>query len=425
VAPEPESRHGVKIGEIRRESTPGGVRIAADVEWEDCGRPPREISFAVGADAGDALTATADAFLTGCIVPAARHGERRISVRGTVCPRLRDNLDVALAILGSWRGVGATPIAIEAPDGFRAPRPAPARAGMPLSGGVDSLFTLRMNRLTIAPDHPAFIRTGIFLLGHDLGLPGSGAGEFERFDERVRSLGILASGCGIDLLPMRFNLRDLDDDLDFYVDALFGAALAAAGHALSSRLSSFSIASSYDIRHITPQGSHPYLDAYFSSSVLAVRHDGAARTRLEKLRLLAEWPEALERLQTCNYRPPPIGRSNCGTCEKCLRTSVGLLVLGRLGRASGFSEESISPDTIRAMAWAPGLEEYWGELVGPLLAIGRDDLARAVEERLRETRLFRAWRDETDWKGRIKRFDRRYLGGLVAAVARATRARDR
>jgi hypothetical protein len=296
---------------------------------------------------------------------------------------------------------------------------------MPLSGGVDSLFTLRVNRLTIAPDHPAFIRTGVFLLGHDLGLPGSGAGELERFDERVRSLRILAGGCGIDLVPMRFNLRDLDDDLDFYIDALYGAALAAAGHALSSRLSSFSIASSYDIHHMVRGGSHPYLDAYFSSSILAVRHDGAGRTRLEKLRLLAEWPEALERLQTCNYRPPPSGRSNCGTCEKCLRTSVGLLVLGRLHRASGFSEENISPDTIRAMAWTVGLVEYWGELVGPLLAIGRDDLARAVQNRLREARRFRAWRDETDWKGTIKRFDRRYLGGLVAAAARAARGRVR
>jgi hypothetical protein len=139
--------------------------------------------------------------------------------------------------------------------------------------------------------------------------------------------------------------------------------------------------------------------------------------------VLAEWPEALERLQTCNYRPPPAGLANCGTCEKCLRTSVGLLVLGKLDRASGFSHESVSPGALRAMPWTLGLQEYWGELVEPLLAIGRDDLARVVQDRIREARRFRAWRDEKDWKGSIKRFDRRYLGGLVAAVARAARGR--
>jgi hypothetical protein len=220
---------------------------------------------------------------------------------------------------------------------------------------------------------------------------------------------------------MRFNLRDLDDDLDFYIEQFFGAALAAAGHALASSIDSFSIASSYDVRHTIPNGSHPYVDAYFSSSSLAVRHDGAGYTRLEKLRVLAEWPEAIERLQTCNYRPPPAGMANCGTCEKCLRTAVGLLVLGRLDRAAGFSEESVTPEAIRAMPWTLGLVEYWGELVGPLTAIGRVDLARAAQDRIRDARAFRAWRDEKDWKGAVKRLDRRYLGGLVTAVARAAR----
>lgn len=413
----------MKIGEIRREPVPRGVRIAANVEWEESSRPKREIYFEVDAPSAAALTATADAFLAGCIVPAHHHGERRIALRGSVCPRLRDNLQVALAILRSWFGDDRPPIEIEASEGFRPPPPSIPHAGMPFSGGVDSLFTLRTNRLTIPADHPASIRTGIFILGHDFGLPDSGAAEFERFEERARSLRALAGTCGLGFVPMRFNLRDLDASLDLYIEELFGAALAAAGHALSSRLSTFSIPSSYDIRHQTPNGSHPYLDPYYSSSVLGIRHDGAGYTRLEKLRVVAEWPEALERLQTCNYRPPPAGRPNCGTCEKCLRTSVALLALGRLDGARGFSEEDISPRSLRAMPWAPGLEVFWSEFVAPLVAIGRDDLARVVRDRVRESRRFMAWRGETDWKGTIRRFDRRYLGGTVTAVARAVRGK--
>ena len=412
----------MRISALRRERSNGRARVAADVVWEDADRPSRTVCFETDEGLADALSPSPDAFVTGCIVPAARHGERRIRVEGAVCPELREGLRGALTVLASWRAAPRPEIAIEASEGFRPPpRRNPPRAAAFFSGGVDSLFTLRMNLLEIPREHPASIRDGILILGHDFGLPDSSPLEFERFDRRVASLSGLARECGIDLVPMRFNLRELDDDLDFYIHDFFGAALAAAGHALTARISALSIPSSYDLGHLLPCASHPLLDPNYASSALAIRHDGAGRTRLEKLAVVAEWPEGLRRLQTCNWRPPPRERLNCGACEKCLRTAVGLLVLGRLAEAETFSESDVSPEALRALEWTTGFEEFWEELVVPLRRAGRDDLAAIVEEKLDAARRFRRWRDEEDWKGLVKRFDRMFLHGSLAAAARAVR----
>ncbi len=396
--------------------------MAADVVWEDADRPSRTVWFETDESLAGALTPSPDAFVTGCIVPAVRHGERRIRVEGAVCPELREGLRGALAVLASWRGAPPPPIAIEAAEGFRPPRRRePPRAAALFSGGVDSLFTIRMNLLEIPRDHPSAIRDGILILGHDFGLPDSGPLEFERFEQRATSLSELARECGIDLVPMRYNLRDLDDDLDFYIHDFFGAALAAAGHALTGRISALSIPSSYELGHLIPCASHPLLDPNYASAALSIRHDGAGRTRLEKLAVVAEWPEGLRRLQTCNWRPPPRDRANCGACEKCLRTAVGLLVLGRLAEAETFRESDVTPEALRSLDYTTGFEEFWDELSGPLRRSGREDLAAIVEEKLEAARRFRRWRDEEDGKGLVKRFDRLFLRGKLTAAVRAVR----
>ena len=412
----------MRISAIRRESAGGRARIVADVVWEDADRTGRTIFFETEDRFGDALAPSPDAFVTGCIVPAYRHGEKRLRVEGTVCPELREGIRGALAVLASWHREEPPRIAIEPTEGFRPPpRRHPPRVAALFSGGVDSLFTLRMNLLEIPREHPAAIRDGILILGHDFGVADSSPLEFERFDRRVASLTELARECGIDLVPMRFNLRDLDDDLDFYIHDFFGAALAAAGHVLTARISALSIPSSYDFGHLLPCASHPLLDPGYASAGLAIRHDGAGRTRLEKLAVVAEWPEGLRRLQTCNWRPPPRERANCGACEKCLRTAVGLLVLGRLAEAETFSEGDVSPEALRSLEWTTGFEEYWSELIPPLRRAGRGDLAAVVEEKLEKARRFRDWREENDAKGLLKRFDRRYLGGTIASFARRIR----
>lgn len=413
----------MRIADLRRTSADGAVRVSAHVEWEDADRAGREIFFELPEPSGREMVASPEAFLTAAVVPAAWHQERRVRIEGSVCPELREGLRGTLAVLGTWnRRFG--PVEIEATEGFRPPARGPERTAACFSGGVDSLFTIRRNLLEIPREHPAAIVDGILIAGHDAGAPGASAAELDRHAARVAALTRLAASAGIEILPMRFNVRELDDDLDLYIDAFFGAALASAGHALVPRISRLRIPSSYDLGHLVPCGSHPLLDPNFGSAALEIRHDGASRTRLEKLEVVVGWPEALAVLQTCNVRPVPEGRLNCGVCEKCLRTALGLLALGRLGDAPTFRASDVTPEAIRALGWSRSDEVLWGELVEPLRRAGQGNLARAAEEKTRAARRFREWREEADGRGIVKRVDRRYFAGRLAAVARKLRRRN-
>ena len=49
----------------------------------------------------------------------------------------------------------------------------------------------------------------------------------------------------------------------------------------------------------------------------------------------------------------------------------------------------------------------------PLRDARRDDLAAAIDAKLLEVKVQQAWLDERDWKGRIKRLDRKVTGGML------------
>ena len=134
---------------------------------------------------------------------------------------------------------------------------------------------------------------------------------------------------------------------------------------------------------------------------------------------------ALQHLRVCNqfkaYRP---GALNCGKCEKCVRTMLALAALGVLHKTQAFPHQDISEDLVHSMrklrhAKAP----FYEELIAPLLAGGRDDLARAVESKLAD---YRKASHLDKWKEVLKRIDQDYAGGnlkkLKALVAGGQRA---
>jgi hypothetical protein len=143
-----------------------------------------------------------------------------------------------------------------------------------------------------------------------------------------------------------------------------------------------------------PGASHPLLDQHFSTAAVQVYHEHASWNRVDKLRLLAEWPEALRIMQPCHYvEIPPAGRINCGRCEKCVRTMLGLLSLGRLADTDAFEANDVSADMISAIPLhTPVKVSLLEQLAGPLREAGRDDLARAIENRLTAERRRKRWR---------------------------------
>lgn len=398
----------MKIEHIKQITCGSGQRITAQVTWEDCDRPRQEIYFQVDDEFSDALSPHPDAFLTAAILPALWHGEKRVAVEGELCPDLRDGLITAMAVIQNWYELPRPLVEIEAkPRRERAVHP-PERAGFFLTGGVDSLATLRMNQLNFPQSNTGSFKDGILIFGLEVE-------RSEDFEHVKKWLGELAASTGITMLRVDTNERSLEADWNFWIDVYEGAVLAAVGHALSGRLTTATIGSSFDIPNLHRVASHPMLDPFYSSDRIRIRHDGAAFSRFEKTRVLAEWDLGLQYIRVCNQTEHyQADQLNCGNCEKCLRTMVALLGLGALERTRAFPKRQISADLIREKVCLHRKNfRFWPELVAPMEAIGRQDLADAIRY------VCARYDGELGWRGAIRRFDREHLNGGIFALKRA------
>ncbi|MBL4930097.1 hypothetical protein [Fuscibacter oryzae] len=81
----------------------------------------------------------------------------------------------------------------------------------------------------------------------------------------------------------------------------------------------------------------PALQPLFSTEKLRVQPAGAGLSRIDKIALIADDPQAQRRLNVCISppgRPRPTTTLNCSACWKCIQT---LLVLEAMGKLEGFA----------------------------------------------------------------------------------------
>lgn len=401
----------MRITDIRIEPAGRAIRAAARIAWEESDRPPLDLFFETDEGRAREFRADPNAFLLACALPAMRHGERRLSVEGAICPRLADGLATAAGVLRSWYGPVRRLPAVEPAGGFVAPSPrSPARAGMLFSGGIDSTALLLSNRRDFGRDHPGRISIAFWITAFDA--PAEGTAQLAEAISRV------TGEAGVDLVHVRSNLRRLDDDLEFFARENLSAAFLSGVHLFSPGVSNVSVASTAPAGRLEPWGSHPLLDPLYSTAALEVRHEMLAVPRLEKARRVAGWPVAVAHLHSCNDEPAG-GRLNCGTCEKCVETMIELLVAGHPGPWPSFPETELSPSAISALPVLQDVARGWGALPGPLEAIGRHDLASAVREKLRECDAARRWHEGRNWSGSVRRADSRFFGGRLARTYRS------
>jgi hypothetical protein len=435
----------MKINDFNKSIEGDLVQVSATVTWEDCDREEQRIYIETDKNFVNDLNCNTNAFLLAATIPAMRHGEHRIEVNGKVCPKLRNGLVTAMQILGQWYGSPPQgPVTIEATQGFEPLLPrSPQRTASFMSGGVDSLATLRTNRKDFPLDHPGSIQDGLFVHGFDIGGYENYDKNLENFKMSIASMSKMAEDAKLTLIPVYTNLRYLEGaESHPYSNRMFtlethGAALAAIAHAFSGRITTALIASSDIMDRLVPWGSHPLLDVNYSSADVEIIHDGARFSRLEKVGLIAKWDAALNTLRAC-LDPLRTGDvMNCGKCEKCLRTMTQLLVYDKLKHCQTYPEDDVSPEMLMTLiAGIPselpsdheqqvklayrrlstGIAYLWQHLVTPLRKIDRYDLADVIEKKLEEYKRFRKRVEEKDWKGRVKRLDRKYLGGKLVKL---------
>ncbi|WP_290818518.1 hypothetical protein [Halovivax sp.] len=139
-------------------------------------------------------------------------------------------------------------------------------------------------------------------------------------------------------------------------------------------------------------GSRPDVDDHVRWSGTQCHHDGYGLTRQERLDLIADYVRsecAGLRLQTCNDRMD----GNCGRCEKCYRTAVGLRLSGLDPNEHGYRFVDEDYREIRAAferdEWVLGQDErhMWEDI---------RRRARETEPRTPAERAFFDWLDEAD-----------------------------
>jgi hypothetical protein len=398
----------MRIENIRRNLDQGMVRLSADIRWESCSRS-ETVFYETEESFAEAVACNPAPFLTACLIPAMFSGEERLKVDGAVCPLLLEGLNLNMRILTGWHYRPVQPVRIETspehpveenfPDGL------PSRTAVFLSGGLDSLYTLRMNRLHVADWMPDSIQDGILIDGFDIPIGHGSEGE-KLFARARQALSPVLQETGLTLLPVRTNLRILNPDIGFWVDKFHGAALSSVAHFLGLRLGRVFIASSHAPENLEPWGSHPLLDPNYGSSTLKVIHHGLAG-RLEKIRTISEWQVGFDNVRVCYKNTAE--SLNCCRCTKCTRTMIMLLALGKLHDAKAFPRPEISPTQLQGACRQTELVDLLTEflpLVPALKERGYPELAAVMEKEagpLARLRRFKWRRACRKWMAGFKR----------------------
>ncbi len=310
----------------------GTVTVSAIIESPEQER--QLLWYRIPVEHRSALTKGADPFVVGTIFMAMRTSTDLV-VHGQVSPSLLRNLEEFQAAWTCWQPKWYTHIGIIPDVEKEQPKAGDSTATLvAFSGGVDSCFTTWRHHTGRCGRLKRNIQAGVMVHGFDIPLDEPDV--FQRAAEKsARILGSL----GIPLIPIATNFRDLKLS---WVD-VFAAGAASCFMMLQGGYTAalFGAGERYSAL-ILPWGSNPITDGLLSSDTFQFIHDGAAFSRVEKVREIADWTEALPYLRVC-WEGEQKDR-NCGRCEKCVRTILDFRVVGV--DLPGCFEQDVTEDQI-------------------------------------------------------------------------------
>jgi hypothetical protein len=260
---------------------------------------------------------------------------------GVIPPLLASNVETIRDIFAAWIPGHRVPLRS---DRSSHTQTAPSGVSMFFSGGVDSFYSLIQHRDEVEN----------LILIHGFDIPLADTKSFALTETQARDV---ARMFGKRLIVVRTNVHWEQPSVPGGWMLWGGAALIAVAYALSPNCGKIYIASSYPYADLPICGTHPLLDPLWSTEALQIVHDGG-ETRINKLRLLVEHPEALARLRVCWENQ---GNYNCGLCEKCIRTMLGLHALG-VERCAAFPD-TLTPQRVRRLELNHGTIIFWRELL--------------------------------------------------------------
>jgi hypothetical protein len=145
---------------------------------------------------------------------------------------------------------------------------------------------------------------------------------------------IISKSFGKEFIFITTNLREFSEKYITW-DAMHGSALVAIGYLFECAIKTIIIPGGNSPNLSIPSGSHPYLEPNFSSEKINFVCDGSNKKRIDKIINIKQSKVALENLRVCWKNAG--NQLNCGVCEKCVRTMLGLKIAGAPDHIKTFS----------------------------------------------------------------------------------------
>ncbi len=279
----------------------------------------------------------------------------------------------------------ATPVASTAEQSRPA---APRGVALFFSGGVDSFYSLLK--------HHDEITHLIYVHGFDTLLSNPTARVLN-----ARALRRAAAEAGKQFFELETNLRSMSDRYERW-----GAHVSSAAQLAITLVLAHQFETVYSADNFSYSGERPF-PAVMSADGVAAVFDGIDAMRLDKVTYIASSPLAMRWLRVCWQN---LGSTyNCGRCEKCLRTMIGLELAGALGRCRTF-KQPIAVERVRSTDLSV-FARFWPELMIELEQRGdHPELAQAIRDSVRASTT-----NPIIWTDMLAHFEK--LGGRPDIVA--------
>lgn len=297
----------------------------------------------------------------------AMEDDALLRVHGPVSTSLLNNLEEYQRIFHAWFPLKYRPIEI-VPDKEMEGRKANEQVILSFSGGVDGSFSALNHILKRGPIRRKRFHVGalLYIEGFDINIQYDG--QCRNLVQRNRRL--FRDDPSLSFLNVRTNLKYLLSIKRFWI--AHACVVASVSSLFHQNWGGCLLGSSHSYRHLNPWGSHPLTDRLLSSRSFEIHHD-MVFSRMEKLRALLSWPEALANLKVCwegQYRFDASPDTNCCLCDKCLRTMLAFRALGQEIPSS--FPGTLTPEKVRSLGNKPF---DWSRLsfLEEVLAVAREE----------------------------------------------------
>jgi len=242
-------------------------------------------------------------------------------IDGTVTESVLFNLDEFLKIWVNWRPDLFSPISIRAKNVVKDTPNRKKSAVLAFSGGVDACFSLAAHQKKLLGASSREIGLGVLIVGYDLKSDQKTAIDLA-YEGAKKALNAFNVPCAV----IETNWQQA-----FCPDWLMGSIAGVAGvlQTLAGAYSAGILSSDFNYLQelkMKPYGSHMMINHFLGSYMFPIVTTGGTHTRIERIGVIKNYLELIRNLRVCWQSEG--GGTNCGVCEKCVRTRLEMMING-------------------------------------------------------------------------------------------------